>query len=331
MAAAQWNGLNAAMNRRQQLYVALLLFGAALGATLAYWAGRRIQLETGRDELRTYAHRLLEASPQLVTESDRAVAAVLDAHLPFCSDEELALIRDYVYNAVHVRHIGRISGGLLHCTSGVGRLVPAEHMPRRAEISIDGLSVYRVARIVISNSASDAAGLVVEQRGVSIVMNPNSYRALDESPRLASGFLFDPANSRAVRYFGRPVALSDEEIASGSFAERDGIFMQPSCAKSELICVVASERQADILATGKGFLRGFLFGGMMLGGAASFIAILLHRRHGCMERQLRRATTAFAVLHLITLARWRPPWWPPFVHRQSQTVTWKIKVLGPSQ
>ncbi len=32
-------------------------------------------------------------------------------------------------------------------------------------------------------------------------------------------------------------------------------------------------------------------------------------------------TTALAVLHLVTLARWRPPWRPPFVHRQ--TVTWQ--------
>lgn len=277
------------MSRRQLSYVALFLCASSLGAMLAYGVARSIQLRVGQDELQSYARRLLDSSPQLVAESDRAVATVLDAHLAFCSDEELALIRDYVYNSAHVKHIGRISDGMLYCTSGVGRLSPAEHMPRHAEISIDGLHVYRTARIVISNTAVDAPGLIAESRGVSVVMNPNAYRALDESPRFSSGFLLDPRNSRTTLIFGHSVALSGSEIASGNLVERDGMFLQPLCSAGELICVVASEARADVLATNTGFIHGFLVGGTTLGSAASVILILLHKRRGCLEQQLRRA------------------------------------------
>jgi sensor c-di-GMP phosphodiesterase-like protein len=246
-------------------------------------------LRTGREELRTYTRRLLDASPHLVTESDHAVAVILNARLGFCSDEELALIRDYVYNAVHVRHIGRIRDGMLYCTSGVGRLMPPGPMPQHAEISVDGVNVYRVPRIVISNSATDAAGLVVERSGVSAVMNPNAYRTLDEAPMLSTGFMIDPRNFRAIRIFGHPVSITDRELEAGDFIEREGMYLQPLCLKRELICVVASVPRAAVLARNAAFRRSLVTGGMMLGGVASIIVILVVKKHGSLEQQLRRA------------------------------------------
>ena len=267
----------------------LLVCGTLLGAIGAYAAARTIQLQMGREDLANYARRLLGESPHLVDESNRAIAVVLGAHLAFCSDEELALIRDYVYNATHVRHIGRIRDGDLYCTSGVGRLARPGPMPLQPLITIDGLNVYQIARLVISHSANDAGGLVVEHFGVSTVTNPNAYRGLDESPKHSSGYLFDPRDSRAFLMFGHSVAVSGTEMAAGEFIERDGIFFQPLCAKGELICVVASETRADVIATRNGFFRGFLVGGMLLGFAVGAIVILLHRRHCTLEQQLRRA------------------------------------------
>ncbi len=270
-------------------YVGLLLLGSALGGVAAYAAARALQIQTGRQELQRYARRLLEASPQLISESDRAADAVLGAHLPLCSADELSFIRDYVYNAAQVKHIGRNENGMLRCTTGVGVLSPPEHMPAHAEIAYGEYKVYRVARIVISDSASDATGLVVEQRGVSVVFNPNSYRRLDELPKLAAGFLIDPSTSRTTSFFGHSVALSDREIVGAKQVERDGLILQPLCARSEMICVVASESRADILEAGAWFIRAFTICGCLLGAAAALIAILLCRRRGTLDRQLRRA------------------------------------------
>jgi sensor c-di-GMP phosphodiesterase-like protein len=277
------------MNCKQLACAGLLLLGTALGALGAYKAARAIQVQTGRQELHNYARRLLEASPRLLTESDHAVSAVLGAHLPLCSASELSFIRDYVYNAAHVKHIGRIENGLLHCTTGVGVLSPPEPMPAHAVISYEGYKVYRVGRIVISKTATDAVGLVVEHRGVSVVLNPSSYRGLDESPRLAAGFLIDPITSRTVEIFGHPVALSDTQIAAAQFVERDGVFLQPLCARKEMVCVVALESRADLLAAGRGFIGAFCICGMLLGNVGALIPILLCKRRGTLERQLRRA------------------------------------------
>jgi sensor c-di-GMP phosphodiesterase-like protein len=277
------------MNSKQLAYAGLLLLGSALGALGAFTAARAIQVETGRQELRNYARRLLEASPRLVTESDRAVGAVLGARLPICSAEELSLIRDYVYNAAQVKHIGRIENGLLRCTTGAGVLSPPVHMPTRTEISYGGYKVYRVKGIVVSNTASDALGLVVEHRGVSVVLNPSSYRGLDESPKLAAGFLIDPTTSRTVGIFGHSVALSGEQIAAAQFVEHDGLFFQPLCVRAEMICVVAFESRADALATYRGLIWALSIGGMLLGGAGTLLGILLCQRRVMLERQLRRA------------------------------------------
>ena len=47
----------------------------------------------------------------------------------------------------------------------------------------------------------------------------------------------------------------------------------------------------------------------------------------CLVMTINDFTTAFAVVHLVTLARWRPP----LAAICTQTVTWGIKVPGPSQ
>jgi sensor c-di-GMP phosphodiesterase-like protein len=274
------------MNRRRLADLSLILFGAVVGAIVAFACARTIQLQTGQEELAKYAHRVLENSPHLVSESNRAVATVLDAHLTFCSEEELGVMRKYVYNSVQVKHIGRIRDGVLYCTSGVGRLSPERYMPPHTSIFINGMSLYGAARLVF---ATDAAGVVVEQNGVSVVFNPDAFKALDEPPRIFGGFLFDPRDSRTIQVLGHPVPLAGAEIAAGRFIERKGVFFQPLCLPREMICVVASQSRASMIAASPVFFRGFLVGGALLGVALGVISTLLYRRHDTLEQQLRRA------------------------------------------
>lgn len=274
------------MNGKLAVHMTLLFCGACLGVLAGLTIARKIQLQTGRDELESYASRVLADGPHFVAESDRALKVVTEANLPFCSDQELALTRDYVYNSQHVKHIGRIKEGILYCTTGVGRLNPPTSMPAKPSISVNGINIYGLVRLVFSNKSK---GLVVEHNGVSVVLNPDSYKSLDEPPMFSSGFLYDSRIALVVNVFGQAVPLTGPEVIAGRFIERDGFFLRPLCAPSELICVVAGERRDDILTRSQGFFRGFLIGGGVLGTALTLILILLNRRQHSLERQLRRA------------------------------------------
>ena len=274
------------VNRKILRHIGLCLCGAAVGVVIAYSIARAIQFQTGREELERYADRLLGKAPQLAVESDNAVAAVLSAHLPFCSDEELALIRNYVYNSPQVKHIGRQKDGMLYCTSGVGRLSPPQTMPAHTDLTVDGIHFYGLARLVFN---SQARGLVVEHDNVSVVFNPDSYKGLDELPMLSSGFVYDHRNSLAVHIFGHVVPLSSSEVAAEKFIERDGTYYQPQCSERAMLCVVASETRGSMTTRSKWFFRVFLIGGALLGSALALIFILFYHRQRSMEMQLRRA------------------------------------------
>ena len=108
--------------RRLLPEIGLLLCGIGLGIGLAYVIAHAIRLREGRAELKAYAQRLVEAADELGVENTQAIDAVTHDNLPFCSEQEIAFMRDYVFHSPHVRDIGRTRDGKLYCSAGVGKL-----------------------------------------------------------------------------------------------------------------------------------------------------------------------------------------------------------------
>jgi sensor c-di-GMP phosphodiesterase-like protein len=112
--------------RRLLPEVGLLLCGIALGVVLADSIAHVIRLQEGRAELMDYAQRLVTAGDLLGEEDSQAIVAVSNDHLPFCSDQEIEFLRNYVFHSAHIRDLGHTKDGMLYCSAGVGRLaVPA--------------------------------------------------------------------------------------------------------------------------------------------------------------------------------------------------------------
>jgi sensor c-di-GMP phosphodiesterase-like protein len=273
------------MKRKMLTQIGLLLCGCAAGLGSAHLIVRAVQLHVGRADLMDYATRILSRGDHLAHETDAAVTLIANDHLPFCSDQELALMRKFVYNATDVRDIGRVKDGMLYCSAGIGRLADPDPMPT-PDIETGGIRIYTATPLVI---ATHTTGLISEARGVTIVLNPEAYRDLDEGPYSYTGYFYDRSGNRVLRALGHDVPLTRAQVIAGNRIEVNGIFYLPLCGQKTRICIVAAESRADILNRNHPLATGFQFTGGLLGIAFAVIVILAYRRQRSLEQQLRRA------------------------------------------
>ena len=263
----------------------LLLCGIGMGVGLTYMIAHAIRLQEGRAELKTYAQRLVEAGDELGVENNQAIDAVTHDNLPFCSEPEIAFMRDYVFHSPHIRDIGRTKGGMLYCSAGVGKLAQPE-ATSAPDIATGGLKLNLRAKSLIS---ANTMGFVVEKYGVMLILNPEAIQNFEDPPKYFSGFLFDRLNQSLKQTFGPAIPLSVDEVAEGEPVERNGILYQPLCSQTSMVCQVAAESREDVLAGGGYLFTGFPIGGALLGIALAWIAILYYHRQRSIEHQLRRA------------------------------------------
>jgi sensor c-di-GMP phosphodiesterase-like protein len=88
----------------------VVLAASLLGAGLARWLSRTLQLRAGRADLASYADRLVKSGEALAEQTDQMVAAISGDRLEFCSDQELAFMRELVFAASNVKDVGRTRG-----------------------------------------------------------------------------------------------------------------------------------------------------------------------------------------------------------------------------
>ena len=273
------------MIRRIAVQAGLLALGAAVGMLAAFSIAHVIQLRLGRIALASYAQRLEASGMRLAEEEDETTNEVLDANLPFCSDAEIALMRNLTYRSEDVKEIERTRNGKVECTADLGKLAHPAAVPAPS-LAIPYMNVYAFADLPF---ATDGQAFIVERDGTAVVMNPDAFKNLDEPPLRYSGLLFDRENMRVLRGFGHAMPLTNSEIAHDAFLERDGVFYRAQCAKHAMFCVVAAESRADMLARSR-WLTGVLYaGGAVAGAALALILILSYRRQQTLDHQLRRA------------------------------------------
>lgn len=273
------------MERKFVRQFVILAAGCALGMAVAYGVALELQLRAGKADLLSYAVRLRQVADMISAENAQAVAAITHDEMEFCSDMELALMRDYVFRAQHIRDLGRTKDGMLHCTTGVGRLYPpiATEPP---DIVSGGMIIHKRVPLVISDQS---VGLVVEKDGVSIVFNQDLVKGLEEPPMHYTALYFDETHAHMLAIYGPPVPLSMGEVLAGGSIRRRGVLYESLCAPSLTRCVVVSESRHDVMARRRWLVLWILLCGGLLGAAAAGVGDRIYRDRRSMESQLRRA------------------------------------------
>ena len=77
--------------------VVLLLVGTCIGVGLAAIIAHNLQIASGKEDLRQYTGRVLRDMEAIPKELRPAYTTVLTDRLPFCSDQELELMRIAVF------------------------------------------------------------------------------------------------------------------------------------------------------------------------------------------------------------------------------------------
>jgi len=271
--------------RKRASDAALLLSGAVLGAVLALGAGRLVQLNAGRAQLDKYSGQLLSQADGVVRETRDAVDVVLNDHLPFCSDEELSYLRKWVFNASRVRDMGRVKDGYLYCTTALGRLTPPL-ATSPGDIVINGRKLFASAPLLIN---PQARGIIIETRGVTVVLNPADYIALNQPPLYFSAMVYDRSNGRVLPFIGQAVPLSPTEVIAQTLLERNGTYYRPQCSAFSAVCIIAFESKSVMAAQDRAHLVPRLVAGAFMGALAALSLILFFNRQRTMVRSLRRA------------------------------------------
>jgi sensor c-di-GMP phosphodiesterase-like protein len=275
----------------------LLVLAGALGAIAAFGAARVLELRLAEESLLLYARHVLRVTELSASE---AVAAIQFSHdgEGFCSDDELAAMRRFAYNAAFVKDLGRERDGMLYCTSTLGRLPHPLPMPTPV---LSYFNTRQGAQVdIIPNQslalAPGSSGFIAVMSGVTIVLNPALYARLSSATMRAAGMVRDSEHEAIVYAFGQPAPLSAAEVLRGKMLERDGVFYQPLCSDSYNVCVIGSEARADMFVGPRGYFvkfpaTTFIFStvGAVLGiSIAGCILLFLHRQRS-FERRLRRA------------------------------------------
>ena len=266
--------------------VVLLLVGTCIGVGLAAIIAHNLQIASGKEDLRQYTGRVLRDMEAIPKELRPAYTTVLTDRLPFCSDQELELMRRIVFYSVTIKDIGRVKDGLLYCTTTMGRL--KSPLPvATPDVDDNGDKFYARTQLAI---APDAEGLVTEMHGVSFAMNPQAFFSLyDEPPMLFTGLFYARESRRTFYAFGHREPLSDDEVLKQRTVEREGILYQPLCSQVYRVCVVAAEPRSALLAGESFHSIALLIGGALLGALVALASILFYHRQRSFERRLRRA------------------------------------------
>jgi len=273
------------VERNRAAQIGILLAGCAFGIALAFWGAETIAVRAGWKDLGRYADRVETLSDQIEAESTEAISAVNHDHLGFCSDPELAFMRNYLFHAKYIRDLGRTQDGLLYCTTGMGRLDP-EVSTESPDIVASGMMIRKRITLVL---AQPEMGMVVERDGVSIVLSPDALKSFDELPRHYSVLYFDQNQERMLPLNGPPGELNGHDLIVGAPVDRDGIFYEPRCTRSRLKCVVAFVSKRDVLVGRRRLFVWLMAMGGVLGIGLGAAVLRLRRSRRSMESQLRRA------------------------------------------
>jgi sensor c-di-GMP phosphodiesterase-like protein len=273
------------IKHRFALRSGLVLCGCTLGILAAYSVSHIVQLEVGRIELQRYADRLLKIREQIVSEDSRAIAAVANDGLPFCSDEELTFMRDYAFRSQHIRVMGRTKDGFLYCSTTANRLAHPMKMPV-PNVIVNDVKTYIQMPLLFSNKT---IGQVFEKDGVTLVFNFDFFKTLEEPPMSYDNLLFDRQNHNMLSVIGTTMPLTVDEVVAGKFVSRNGSLYQPLCSSDGPNCIVATEPRNVVLARSRWFAFGGPIVGALLGGMFTLILIQFYKRGRSMENQLRRA------------------------------------------
>jgi sensor c-di-GMP phosphodiesterase-like protein len=253
------------------------LAGLAIGLIVASLATEK--------RLNRYARHLLQYAEAYNAEIESTLNAVNDSPFPFCSDQDIARLRNLVFHGRTVKEIERVHNGLLYCSSVKGQFDHPIAETKPDIVTRTGRSVWlHVPLVTIPGMYGD-----ITQSGEAVfVASQNAFDDLGEAPMTYSTTLTNRTTGQVLRTAGEPLRLTDAEILAERDLIREDTFYVARCSTHFAPCMVAGITLRNAWEWNNSLIGGFVligtFAGVILG-----LTLLFQPRKRTLATQLRRA------------------------------------------
>jgi len=251
--------------------------GLAIGAGVAAKATER--------RLIRYAASLLKYAEAYNSEIVSTLDQVNASPYPFCSDEDIALLRRLVFQGHLVREIGRMRGDALYCTSVAGRLEKPIQKVAPSIVTQSGRSIW------LNSPLETVPGMyadITRSGEASFVAAQGAFSHLGQPPMIYTTALANRSAHEVVRTAGEPLALTTDEVLGERERIRNGVFYVARCSAAYAPCMVTGIPLGEAWRSNESVIEGFSLLGALTGITVG-LTLLLEPRKRSLPTQLRRA------------------------------------------
>jgi len=268
--------------------LALAMAGILLGSVLGFGLGRALLLRAAKASLAEYTDGLTRHADEVSSEMRQVFDGFESSHLPFCSDEELAVLRAMTFRARDFKDIGRTRNGFLYCSALLGRLATPFREEKPTLTLTNGIEIYTNVPVVLA-SAGGGRATVLEFGGVNLVLSPEAFDYWGR-PRVGYAIaITDSQKGHSTTVAGSSWIAGPNAAMGWGFKTASGVLYRSRCSQSNPVCVTTAQHLADIWAGSRATVAAYAGMGGMAGFFLGFALALLYLRTDGLRFQLRRA------------------------------------------
>ena len=274
------------LTRRKSSHRLLRIAGISLACAVAGLAiGLIVAFMVTEKKLDRYAMSMVRYADGYSNEIVSTLDEVNASPYPFCSDEDIARLRNLVFHGHLVKEIGRVRDNMLYCTSINGRF---DHpIPEtKPDISLpSGRAIWLHSPLI---TVPGMYGDITQSGEATFVAAQNAFGHLLEPPMSYTTTLANHTTGNVVRTAGSLLKISNAEVLAEKEVFKGDTLYVSRCSSHFAPCMVAGISLTDAWEVNRSLIGGFVFLGSLTGlGLAC--TLLLQPRKRDLATQLRRA------------------------------------------
>jgi sensor c-di-GMP phosphodiesterase-like protein len=259
----------------------IVILCAAMGLAI----GVAVACRTTHLKVTRYAHHLLGYAEAFSDEINSTLEEVNASPYPFCSDQDITMLRGLVFRGHLVKEIGRVRNNMLYCTSMNGRFDEPKPTAKPDIVMRSGKTVRLNSPLI---SAPGVRGDITQSGEADFVAARDSFDHLGESPMLYTTTLTNHETNQVLRTAGAPLLLTNQEIFGEKTVIRNQTLYVSRCSARFAPCMVTGIRLRDAWELNSNLIGGFVIIGSLCGVGLALTLVLQPRKRS-LATQLRRA------------------------------------------
>jgi len=272
--------------KRVPIFIVATLVAAACGTLAGYMLARALVLWHVENKLDRYAMRIRSEAETSAAES-RALLVTLNASsYPYCSDAEIAWIRELIFQSEYLKDGGHMRDGRIDCSATLGHQSQPGAQVKPEFSRRDGTRVY----LNLPPLQMEGHTVVSIQFGNAfMVYSPFNLKDLGSTPMHFTVSETDIPSGQTGRLVGELTSAQAWVLTKEGRAREGNTLYATRCSTRYTSCMTAFISIPEALEANRGEFRAYTGLSGLSGALFGFACTLVYLRSRSMEQQLRRA------------------------------------------